>query len=206
MQEQITSIKNWLQTGSINLFGAPFAGKDTQANIIAELIGARVISSGQLLRENKANPKLQQAMADGGIVPSELFFEIVLPYLKSEELAGKPLILSEMGRKNLSEAEGTIKVARDSGHVQKVVVLLNLSDQEIWKRFRQSQLDGDRGIRDDDNEAVLQTRIDKFKNEVMPVIEYYRHKDQLIEIDGSQTKDQVTQKVLNALEVKSQLN
>jgi adenylate kinase len=203
MQEQITSIKNWLQTGSINLFGAPFAGKDTQANIIADLIGAKVISSGQLLRENKDNPKLQQAMADGGIVPSELFFEIVLPYLKSDELAGKPLILSEMGRKNLSEAEGTIKVASDAGHQQKVVVLLNLSDQEIWKRFRQSQLDGDRGKRDDDNEAVLQTRIDKFKNEVMPVIEYYRQKDQLIEIDGSPTKDLVTEAVIKALALKA---
>lgn len=199
MEQQINTIKNWLGSGSINLFGAPFAGKDTQSVKLAGLLGGEVISSGQLLRQAKDNPKLQEYLAAGQIVPSELFFEIVLPYLKSEHLSGKPLILSEMGRKNLEEAEGTIKVAEDSGHPLKIVVLLTLSDEEAWKRFDQSKLDGDRGQRADDNANVLQSRLDKFKNEVMPVIEFYREKGQLLEVDGAMSREEVTEAIINTL-------
>jgi adenylate kinase len=203
MNNQIELIKTWLGTGSINLFGYPFAGKDTQGIRLAELLNGTVISSGELLRKSKDNPKLQAALASGVNVPSELFFEIVLPYLKSEDLKDKPLILSEMGRKNIDEAMGTMKVTEDSGHPQKVVILLTLTEEEVWRRFNQSKIDGDRGQRSDDSDEILTNRLEKFKKEVLPVIEMYRQNNSLLEVDGSLSRDEVTNKIIEALLTKA---
>lgn len=203
MNNQIELIKNWLGSGSINLFGYPFAGKDTQGIKLAELLNGTVISSGDLLRKSKDNPKLQAALASGVNVPSELFFEIVLPYLKSDELTNRPLILSEMGRKNISEAIGTMKVTKESGHPQKVVVLLTLTEDEVWRRFNQSKIDGDRGQRTDDSDEILVNRLDKFKKEVLPVIEMYRQNNSLVEVDGSLSREEVTNEILSELAKKA---
>jgi adenylate kinase len=204
MQEQINTIKNWLGSGSLNLFGVPFAGKDTQGRIIAELVGGVELSSGQLLRQAQDNTKLQEIMATGANVPSELFFEVVLPYLKSDELAGKPLILSGIGRKNLQEAHSLINVTNESGHPQKAVILLQLEEAEIWRRFEHAKLEADRGQRgDDNNPEVLQTRLIKFNQEIMPVINFYRENGMLVEVNGAQTREAVTAEIIAKLNQKA---
>lgn len=203
MEEKIQTIKNWLADGSINLFGHPFAGKDTQANRLAETFDGVMLSSGDLLRKAKDNQVIQDSMASGANIPSNLFFDAVLPHLKSGELKGKPLILSAVGRKNLEEAKGTLETLEKASHPQKAVVMLSLSDEEVWKRFRKSQEDGDRKGRADDNDEVIQNRLIKFKTEVQPVIDFYRHNGMLIEVDGIKTRDVVFNEIIDALYTKA---
>ena len=50
MEEKINTIKNWLQTGSINIFGLPMSGKDTQGIRLAEALNAKFLSSGMIIR------------------------------------------------------------------------------------------------------------------------------------------------------------
>ena len=50
MEEKIQKIKEWLGTGSINIFGLPMSGKDTQGIRLAEAIGAKFLSSGMIIR------------------------------------------------------------------------------------------------------------------------------------------------------------
>ena len=191
-------IKNWLQTGSINLFGLPFAGKDTQGKVLAESFKGVLISGGDILRHDHGNKKVQEIMATGGIIPSELFEEIVIPFLSRPELEGHPLILSEVGRVH-GEAEITLKATEQTGHQTKAVIFLTMSEDEVWKRFIVSQETHDRGTRADDNRAVLQNRLDRFREKVLPVINYYRDLQLLIEIDGSQSKEQVTSDIIESL-------
>jgi adenylate kinase len=191
-------IKKWLQTGSINLFGLPFAGKDTQGKVLAETLNGVLISGGDILRHDHGNKKVQEIMATGGIIPSELFEEIVIPFLSRPELEGHPLILSEVGRVH-GEAEITLKATEQTGHQTKAVLFLTMSEDEVWKRFTISQETHDRGTRADDNRAVLQNRLDRFREKVLPVINYYRDLQLLIEIDGSQSKEQVTSDIVTSL-------
>ncbi len=79
MNNQQKTISDWLKTGSINIFGLPFAGKDTQGKILAEMFNGVVISGGDILRSNKDNQELQQIMASGQIIPSDLWEQIVVP-------------------------------------------------------------------------------------------------------------------------------
>lgn len=195
---QINHIAQWLGNGSLNIFGRPFAGKDTQGNILAEFFDGVLLSSGDILRHDHGNKRVQEIMAVGGIIPSELFAEIVVPYLSRPELEGKPLILSEVGRVH-GEAEVILQATQQTGHPTKAVITLQLSDEEVWRRFDASQLENDRGERADDKREVLQTRLDAYREKVLPVIEYYRTLGLLIEVDGSQPKDAVTKDIIDGL-------
>jgi adenylate kinase len=197
MEHTTNTIKEWLGTGALNIFGLPFAGKDTQAKLLAELFNGVVLSGGDILRHSD-NQELQRIMAAGEIIPSSLWEQIVVPVLSSSEYADRPLILSEVGR--LEGEQYVIERASTmSGHPQKAVVLLHLSDDEVWRRFDASQKEGDRGARADDNRDVIQTRLDSYHQKVMPVIEYYRSKGVLIEVDGSQSRQEVTAEILQKL-------
>ena len=198
MNEQIQKISDWLGTGSINIFGFPFAGKDTQGNILAGMFGGIMISGGDILRHDHGNEKVQQIMATGGIIPSELFEEIVLPYFSRPELKGKPLILSEVGRMQ-GEEQVIIRATTSSGHPIKALVLLQLTEAEVWRRFDEAKLEHDRGNRADDRKEVLQTRLDKFYSKVVPVIDFYRKQGLLIEIDGSLPRGEVTANIIKHL-------
>jgi adenylate kinase len=204
VNEQKDQISQWLGTGSINIFGLPFAGKDTQGEKLAEMFNGVIISSGDILRHNKENLRLQDIMARGDIIPSDLFEEIVLPYLSNPEYKDRPLILSEVGRLH-GEDEVVVRACKNSGHPQKVVILLKLPDDEVWRRFDESQEDHDRGNRRDDNKAVLQTRLDAYHDKVTPVLNNYREQGKLIEIDGTKSREEVTEEILNALLVNARL-
>jgi adenylate kinase len=197
MDTKIQTIKQWLETGSINVFGLPFAGKDTQGKIFAELFDGILISGGDILRKSD-NQELQTIMAEGKIIPSDLWEQVVVPYFKREELKNKPLILSEVGRL-MGEQLVIEKATEESGHTQKAVILLELDDSEIWNRFDASRLANDRGDRADDNKAVLQTRLDSYHQKVMPVLNYYDNKGLLIRIDGSKSKEEVTNQIIDRL-------
>ena len=197
---QNNNVKNWLACGSLNLFGRPFAGKDTQGARLAEIFDGIMISSGDVLRKAKENTEVQSIMASGGIIPSNLFESIVLPVFTNAELSGKPLILSEVGRM-VGEEKVIMDAASKSGHPLKAVIYLNLSEEEVWNRFIISQVEGDRGARQDDNKAVLQTRLDKYREKVLPVIDIYRQLNLLIEVDGSKSRDDITADILSQLDV-----
>lgn len=198
MQNKTETIAQWLGTGSINIFGLPFAGKDTQGKILAEALGGILISGGDILRHDHGNKKVQEIMAAGGIIPSDLFEEIVLPFLSRPELHNKPLILSEVGRMQ-GEEHVIMRATTKTGHPIKALVLLQLTEAEVWRRFEQSLTIHDRGNRADDNKSVLQTRLDKFRTKVIPVIEFYRSEGLLIEIDGSLPREEVTKEIVKEL-------
>lgn len=202
MNQKITIIQKWLGTGSINLFGLPFAGKDTQASRLADTFDGIMLSSGDILRSAKDNLELQALLAAGDIIPSSLFKQIVVPYLSNASFKEHPLILSEVGRLR-GEDEVILEATASSGHSTKAVILLRLSDEEVWKRFEASQATKDRGTRADDNRSVLQTRLDNYHAKVMPVIEFYRDKHLLIEIDGSKPRDEVFDAIIASLYQKS---
>ena len=200
---KIDQIKQWLGSGAINIFGRPFSGKDTQGETLAELLGGTMISSGDVLRHDHGNSEVQRIMAEGGIIPSDLFEEIVVPYLSRDEFANKPLILSEVGRVD-GEQHMILRATDASNHHQKAVVLLKLSDEEVFRRFDAAQKDHDRGDRDDDRREVLQNRLDKYESMVKPVIEFYREAGQLIEVDGALPKETVTAEIVEKLHQLSQ--
>jgi len=202
MEQKIQTIKSWIGTGSINIFGDPFAGKDTQADALANLLGAVPISGGEIMRALPPDSQEQKEMATGGTVTSDLYLRIITPYLAREEFVGKPLMLSTVGRKE-GEERPVVTATNTSNHPMKAVILLSLSEAEVWRRFEASQKGGDRGERADDNHETLRVRLEVFKRETMPVINFYREQGLLIEVDGQKTVEEVTNELIDALYAKA---
>ncbi len=200
MDNNVAIIRQWLGTGSINIFGLPFSGKDTVGIRLAETLGARFLSSGLILRAaEKQDTDLLKEMTSGMLADTNKFRSIVLPYLSREDLRDFPLVLSSVGRWEGEEYD-VIKAAEDSGHPIKAVILLNVSEAEVQKRREDSHIVKDRGQREDDRERhILDVRIQEFITKTMPVIETYRKREILIPINAHGTKDEVFANVFNGL-------
>jgi adenylate kinase len=191
-------VKEWLKTGSINIFGMPFSGKDTQAERLGKLLDAPVIAGGKILRDYPDRGLINQLMSTGDLLPPETYLRIVIPSLSKPDFTGKPLVLASVGRLQGEEAI-VIEAAKTAGHPIKAAIYLKVDEDEIWRRFEVSQTEGDRGKRYDDNHQAIELRLVKFKNKTLPVIETYRKLGLLKEVDGSAAPEAVTEQIINAL-------
>src|SRR4051794_6565013 len=133
MKEQLEAIRMWLGQGSINIFGMPFAGKDTQGGVLADLLGAELLGGGKILRNSVIPSHVQEIMEAGGLIPIDDYLKIVPPYLGREQFKGKPLMLSSLGRWD-GEQEGVLQATQVSGHPTKAVVLLTVSEEIARQR------------------------------------------------------------------------
>ncbi len=191
-------LKDWLGTGSINLFGKPFAGKDTCAHSLAKLLGASVIGGGDLMRNNKEHAALQSQVEDGSLAPTKEFLNIVLPHFEQDMFQGKPLILSSVGRWH-GEETGVMAAAQKSGHPLKAVIYIDVSKDEVQRRWEVSRQLEDRGERKDDAEHVLERRLQEFEDKTLPVLDFYRQKGLLIEVDGIKSREDVLHDIYTKL-------
>ena len=200
MDEKVAKIKEWLGTGSINVFGLPYSGKDTVGLRLAELIGAKFLSSGLILRAaEKEDKELAKELAAGNLAPTDTFRRIIMPYFSRNDLADFPLVLSSVGRWEGEEYD-VIAAAANGGHPIQAVVLLNVSEAEVKNRWEASKVLQDRGERkDDESERILDTRIKEFIEKTMPVIETYRKRELLVPVSANTDKDSVFNNVVEGL-------
>ncbi|HET7630073.1 MAG TPA: nucleoside monophosphate kinase [Candidatus Saccharimonadales bacterium] len=197
-KDQLKTIADWLGAGSINLFGLPFAGKDTHGTILAETFNASLLGGGDILRNSIIPDEAKAVMHAGGLIPTDDYLRIVLPYLSRQEFADKPLILSSVGRWS-GEEDGVIAATEASRHPIKAVVYLQLNEDTVKQRYQVSQSKGDRAERADDAEHLLDTRIAEFNEKTLPVIEAYRQKGLLIEVNSEANEDEVTDSIFARL-------
>ena len=195
---EIQTIKQWLGTGAINIFGLPFSGKDTHGHQLAELFDASIMGGGDILRNSVIPQHVQELIDAGRLAPIEDYIRIVTPYLSREEFAGRPLILSSVGRWH-GEEPGVMGAATAAGHPMKAAIYLVVSEVTALERYQASREDEKRGARADDAEHVLATRFDEFAHKTLPVIDFYRKKDMVIEVDGNPPKAEVHQAILRGL-------
>lgn len=196
----LDKIKQWLGVGAINIFGLPFAGKDTHGRELARLFDAPLLSSGEVFRNSRAllSPEDLETLDTGGLPPSDVFLKLFTPYFNKPEFARSPLILSSVGRW-IGEEQGVMQAANESNHPVKAVVYLHLDEDKVYKRLIASQQKGDRGDRPEDAEHVIETRINEFNEKTLPVIEVYRELDLLIEVDSNAEREQVLKSILARL-------
>ena len=198
MEDKISTIKTWLGTGSINIFGLPMSGKDTQGIKFAETLDAKFLSSGMIIRAMEEQTR-QKYSNKGALIPTNVFYEWVLPYFKRPDLAKYPLILSSIGRW-LGEEDEVMAVAAGADHEIKAAILLNISEADVENRFKKVQILSDRGERQDDKDlAIFRTRLQEFRTKTLPVIQHYQTLGLLIEVNGDQTREAVFNETIEKL-------
>lgn len=197
-EEKTDAIKTWLGTGSINIFGLPMSGKDTQGVKLAEALNAKFLSSGIIIRamEKQQNKTYSN---QGALIPTNVFYEWVLPFFERRDLFKYPLILSSIGRWS-GEENQVMSVASGSSHPIKAVILLNLSEADVEKRFQEAKSLNDRGDRADDKDIkIFRTRLQEFHDKTLPVLQHYKTLGLLIEVNGDQTRENVFNEIIDKL-------
>ena len=192
--DKITSIRTWLGTGSINIFGLPMSGKDTVGTRLASTFQAEFLSSGAILRTNNNTPHT------GAHTPTDKFYEIILPHLANPSYTNKPLILSSIGRWG-DEKLVVMETLEKANHPLRATILLDITEDEVWSRWEKSKILGDRGNRTDDYEKdVLKTRIAEFNTKTYPdTVAYYQQLGLLIHVPANAPRTQVFDSVLEKL-------
>ncbi len=194
---KIQTIKAWLGTGSINLFGLPFSGKDTHGRELARAFGAELIGGGDIIRASGLTQHIEH-INKGNLTPTQDYLNMVLPYFEKPEFKDKPLVLSSVGRWH-GEETVIVKAAEESGHPLRAVIFLDINEAEMRRRFLQSQKLQDRGGRLDDAEHVFEKRLTEYHTKTLPVIEFYKQQGLLITVDGLPAKHKVYREILEKL-------
>lgn len=198
MNNTLAIVTQWLGNGSINLFGCPFAGKDTQAKRLAALLNGEIVGGGDILRSQSKPKEVEAVLNAGGIVPHDFYLQLVLPYLSQPHLTGKPLILDAVGRAS-GEEPAVMQAAIASGHPLMAAIVLELPEDEVWRRFEAAKQKDDRGARQDDQKEIIKNRLQKYHTNTIPVLDYYRDRKLLVEIDGTGTCEKITDDILTNL-------
>ena len=184
------------------LLGPPGAGKGTQAKRLAERIGVPAISTGDIFRANvSAGTALgtlaKSYMDQGHYVPDEVTNDMVRGRLAEADavtgflLDGYPRTLAQV-----AELDGMLQT---SGHSLDAVVELTADTDEVVQRLlKRAEIDG----RSDDTEPVIRKRLEVYAQQTWPLVDIYSARGLLEKVDGMGSMDDVTGRMLAALEAR----
>ncbi|MEM0350918.1 MAG: adenylate kinase [Archaeoglobaceae archaeon] len=209
------------------LLGAPGAGKGTQAKIIMEKYGIPQISTGDMLREAVAKgtelgKKAREYMTQGKLVPDDIVVSIVKERLSQKDCE-TGFILDGFPR-TLAQAEALDKILEEMGKRIDAVINVNVPEDEVVKRivYRRTckrcgaiyhliynppkkegicdKCGGELYQREDDKEETVRERYRVYKKNTEPLIDYYRKKGILYDVDGTKDIEGVKREILEILE------
>lgn len=174
------------------LFGPPGSGKGTQAVQLAEKYGLLHISTGDLFRYEMGNDtplgkEAKSYISKGELVPDS----VTIGMLKNKVNAnpdvggyifdGFPRTIAQAEALNVFLAEKDQRIA--------ALLSLNVEDKEIIQRLLERGKSSGRA--DDQDEAIIQNRIEVYKSETSPVFEFYAQTGQSQNIEGMGTIEEV---------------
>ncbi len=182
------------------IMGPPGAGKGTQAKFIAEHFKIPAISTGDIFRSNvsEGTPlgvEAKRYMDAGEYVPDEVTNHMVRNRIDEADAASGFLL--DGYPRTLAQVEELDGMIRFTGHQLDAVVVLTVDQDEIVHRLLQrAQVEG----RADDTEEVIRRRQEVYAEQTEPLIEVYRGRGIIVEVDGMGEVDEVTERIFEALD------
>ena len=176
------------------LLGPPGAGKGTQAEKLAEKLEIPHLSTGELFRQNIGNGtklglEAKRYLDAGDLVPAELTNELVDDRLSDPDTAGEGFILDGYPR-SVQQAQALHDMLERRGIQLDAVLEFRVPEDALFERLKA------RG-RADDTDDVIHNRMNVYRDETAPLIEYYS--DELKTVDAVGTVDEVFARALRAL-------
>jgi adenylate kinase len=174
------------------IFGAPGAGKGTQALRIAQSLGIPAISTGDIFRDNiKAETALgrqvKEILASGAYVPDEVTSAIVRDRLDQPD-AADGFLLDGYPRTKAQVTDLDEMLAARGASLDGVLELTVDTDEVVQRLLKRAESDG----RADDTEDVIRHRLKVYDEETAPLATLYRERGLLHQVDGMGEMDEVT--------------
>jgi adenylate kinase len=179
---------------AVIFLGPPGAGKGTQAARLAEELGFRKLSTGDILRDHvaRSTPLGQQVkpiMDRGDLVPDDLILALI-----REELSDR--VIFDGFPRTIPQAEALDRLLEETGTRLLGVVLVEVPEEELVRRMlKRAELEG----RSDDNEETIRRRLQVYREKTEPLIQYYEKTGVLKRVEGLGTPDEVYARIRAAL-------
>jgi len=182
------------------IVGPPGAGKGTQSAVISEVLGIPAIATGDIFRWNIANGtelglQVKSILDAGDFVPDELTCEVVADRLLQED-ARDGFLLDGFPR-TVGQVEFLDGFLADHGLALDGVIQLEADIDEVVKRLRQRAIE--QGRSDDTEEAIHHRQI-VFAQQTEPILAIFRERGILLPVNGLGTVEEVTSRIMTALE------
>ena len=211
---------------NLMLFGAPGAGKGTQAKFLIEKYNIPQISTGDILRaaivdKTDMGMEAKKFMDAGQLVPDSTIIGIIKDRL-AEADCKEGFILDGFPR-TLAQAEALSELMSNMGISLDKVISLNVPDELIVGRITGRRVcascgasfhvefnpskkegvcdycEGELTIRKDDNEETVKSRLASYHEQTTPLIEFYTKMGLFIQLDGTKDVADVTSDMIKAL-------
>ncbi|NLV88964.1 MAG: adenylate kinase [Tissierellia bacterium] len=209
------------------LLGPPGVGKGTQASAIVKKYNIPHISTGDIFRANikegtELGKKAKEYMDKGLLVPDELVVSIVKDRLSKDDCKGGFLL--DGFPRTIEQAEALDEELNKLGikldkvvniHADKEILIERAIGRRICRtcgaayhiKFNPPKVEnvcdideGELYQRDDDNRETVSTRIEVYEKQTEPLIEYYKEKGIILNVDGTKPIDEVFETIVKALE------
>jgi len=183
----------------IILFGAPGAGKGTQAHLIEKEYDIPHLSTGELFRseikkETELGKKVKKLLDGGNLVPDETVVKIVKkelqkdPYQSGYILDGFP--------RTVPQAKAFDEFLKERNESLDAFIDLEVPEQELVNRI----LHRGEG-RSDDTEENIKHRLEVYHKETQPVLNYYEKKGLVKKINGMGSVEEIFERIKDSLNV-----
>ena len=181
------------------LLGPPGAGKGTQAKILVEAYGIPQLSTGDILRAAIADQtplglEAKAIMDRGDLVSDSIVNGIVSERIDAEDC--KPGFILDGFPRTIAQAQALDGMLADKGLKLDAVIELTADADELVRRVIQRSKDSNRP---DDNPDVIRKRLDVYKNDTAPLVDYYRKRGLVKTVDGMEPVEQVTAAIKAAI-------
>ena len=182
---------------NIILFGAPGAGKGTQANFLINEFNLKQISTGDMLRESvkrktQLGKKVEIIMSNGDLVPDDIIFSLISDKLNDEDIKNG-FILDGFPR-NLKQAQKLDQIINDMNIHLDFVFHIDVDEAILTSRI-ENRAKLEKVKRKDDTIDVLVERLKVYNRETKPVLEYYSNQNILNVIDGMGSIEEVSSNI-----------
>ena len=211
----------------IVLLGLPGAGKGTQAAIIKEKTGLPHVTTGELFRENirlgtELGKKAQPFVESGRLVPNELTIGMLLDRIAQPDCAGGCMF--DGFPRNTEQADALDEALAGEGKQIDKAIYIPVATEELVRRLagrwscpqcgavyhETNQPPKQAGVcdncgsqlyqREDDKPEVVRTRLEVNLKNLEPLLEHYRRRGKLLEVNGERPVDEITQDILRLLQ------
>jgi adenylate kinase len=183
----------------ILLMGPPGAGKGTQGALLAEARGLPKFATGDLLRDAVARrtplgQKAKSVMEAGHLVGDDIILGIVREELAKPE-AAKGVIFDGVVR-TIPQAEGVERLLAERGRRMDAVLFFDVTDEEILSRLTKRR---DVEKRADDDPTAVATRLNAYRKQTAPVLDWYQAKNLLRRIPAVGSVQEIADRVRKTL-------